>query len=108
MAPVFCDRCGDTVGEGCDPLDELAQLDALWKRLRPKRYDLKRKINRFHSLIVCRLPPDIMSTIFEFCLPDFADIQLPPSNYYLSGPFAVIGERLLGQRLASGPRWRFV
>jgi F-box-like len=82
MEPVSCDRCGDTVGEGCDPLDELAQLDALWERLTLKRYDLKRKINRFHSLIVRQLPPDIMSTIFEFCLPDFADIQLPPSNVF--------------------------
>ena len=67
MAPTFCNRC--------DPLDELAELDELSERLRLKRYDLKRKINQFHSPIVRQLPPDVMSTIFESCLPDFADHQ---------------------------------
>ena len=80
MAPIFCNRCGDAVEEGCDPRDELAELDALLERLRFKRYDLKRKINRFHSHIVRLLPPDVTSTIFEFCLPDFTDHQLLPSE----------------------------
>ena len=79
MAPVFCDRRGDTVGEGCDLLDELAQFDALWERFTLKRYDLKRNINRFHSLIVRQLPLDIISTIFEFCLPYF---HLSSSNFF--------------------------
>ena len=78
MAPTFCSRCGDAVEEGCDPRDELAELDVLWERLRLKRYDLKRKINRLHSPIVRLLPPDVTSSIFEFCLPDFADHQLSP------------------------------
>ena len=43
------------------------------KRLKLKRYDLKGKINRFHSPIVRHLPPDVMSIIFEFCLPYFSD-----------------------------------
>ena len=73
MAPTFCSRCGDAVDEGCDPRDELAELDALSERLRLKRYDLKRKINRLHSPIIRRLPPDVTSTIFEFCLSDFTD-----------------------------------
>ena len=81
MAPNFCNRCGDPVEEGCDPLDELAELDALSERLRLKRYDLKRKINRYHSPIIRQLPPDVMSTIFEFCLPDFADHQPSMSVY---------------------------
>ena len=51
-------------------MDELVQLDALLERLRLKRNDLKRKINRFHSPIVRQLPPDVTSTIFEFCLPE--------------------------------------
>ena len=74
MAPTLCSRCGfrDAVDEGCDPEDELAELDALLERLRLKRYDLKRKINRFHSPIIRQLPPDVTSTIFEYCLPDFA------------------------------------
>ena len=76
MAPTLCSRCGDVVEEGCDLRDELAELDALLERLRLKRLDLKRKINRFHSHIVRQLPPDVTSTIFEFCLPDFADDQL--------------------------------
>ena len=76
MAPTFCSRCGDAVDEGCDPRDELAELDALAERLRLKRYDLKRKINRHHSPIIRHLPPDVMSTIFEFCLTDFTDRQL--------------------------------
>ena len=75
MAPTFCNRCGKAVDEGCDPEDELAELDALLERLRLKRYDLKRKINRLHSPIVRQLPPDVTSTIFEFCLPDFTDYK---------------------------------
>ena len=78
MAPTLCSRCGDAVEEGCDPWDELAELDALSERLRLKRYDLKRRINRLQSPIVCQLPPDVMSTIFEFCLPDFTNHQLAP------------------------------
>ena len=74
MAPTFCSRCGDALEEGCDLWDELAELDALLERLRLRRYDLKRKINRLQSPI----PPDVMSTIFEFCLPDFAVHQLYP------------------------------
>ena len=86
MAPIFCDRCGNTVAEECDPLDELAQLDALLERLTLKHYDLKRKINRFHSPIVRQLPPDVTSTIFEFCLPDFEDLQSSPSRVDSSVP----------------------
>ena len=78
MAPTFCNRCGDAVEEQCDPKDELAELDALLERLTLKRYDLKRKVNRFHSPIVRQLPPDVTSTIFEFCLPDFMDHPLSP------------------------------
>ena len=73
MAPTFCSRCGDAVDEGCDSRDELAELDALLERIKLKRYDLKRKINQLHSPIIRRLPPDVMSTIFEFCLPYFTD-----------------------------------
>ena len=77
MAPTFCNRCGDAFEErpGCDPREELAELDALLERLTLKRYNLKRKINRFHSPIVRQLPPDVMSNIFEFCLPDITDHQ---------------------------------
>ena len=82
MAPTFCNRCGDAVEEGCDPKDELAELDALLEPMKLKRYDLKRKINRLHSPIVRQLPPDVMSTIFEFCLPDFADYQFRKSSAY--------------------------
>ena len=78
MAPTFCNRCGDAVEEQYDPKDELAELDALLERLTLKRYDLKRKVNRFHSPIVRQLPPDVTSTIFEFCLPDFMDHPLSP------------------------------
>ena len=75
MAPTFCSRCEDAVDEGCDPRDELAELDAMSERLRLKRYTIKRKINRYHSPIIRHLPPDVMSTIFEFCLADFTDYQ---------------------------------
>ena len=57
-------------------LEELAELDALLERLTLKRYDLRRKINQLHSPIIRRLPPDVTSTIFEFCLPYFEDNQL--------------------------------
>ena len=77
MAPTFCNRCGNhAVEEGCDVWDEIVELDTLLGRLRLKRYDLKRKINRFHSPIVCQLPPDVTAIIFEFCLPDFTDYQM--------------------------------
>ena len=85
MASIFCDRCGDTVAEGCDPLDELAQLELLLERLTQKRYDLKRKINRLHSPIVRQLPPDVTSTIFEFCLPLFTNLRYLP--FEMNFPF---------------------
>jgi hypothetical protein len=91
MAPTFCYRCGDAVEkaeEGGDPWDELAELDALLKRLRLKRRGLIRKVNRFHSPIVRQLPPDITSTIFEFCLPDFSDYPLALSTYSVSSPIS--------------------
>ena len=78
MAPTFCNRCGDMVEEGCDPWDDRAELDTLSDRLSLKRYDPKRKINRLQSPIIHQLPPDVMSTIFKFCLPDFTNNQLPP------------------------------
>jgi hypothetical protein len=78
MAPTFCSRCGDAIHEGCDLRDELAEVDALLERLTLKRYRLLRKINQLHSPIVRQLPPDVTSTIFEFCLPNFADNQLFP------------------------------
>ena len=70
--------CRDSVEEGRDPREEVAELDALLERLRLKRYALKRKINQLHSPIVRKLPPDVTSTIFEFCLQDFADHPLFP------------------------------
>ena len=81
MTPTFCNRCGDALEEGCDPRDELAELDALLERLRLKRYHLNKKINRFHSPILRQLPPDVMSCIFEFCLPEFTDRQLSLDYY---------------------------
>ena len=72
MAPTLCSRCGDAVEEDCDPRDELAELEDLLDRLTRKRYDLKRKVNQLCP-ILCKLPPDVMSIIFEFCLPYFAD-----------------------------------
>ena len=84
MAPTLCSRCGDAVEEGCDPRDELAELDVLLERIKLKRYDLKRKINQHHSPIVHLLPPDVMSTIFEFCVPDFADRQLLQKDFSFS------------------------
>jgi hypothetical protein len=81
MAPTFCNRYGDPVEEGCDPYEQAyqraeqayqrAELDALSKLSELfKRCDLKRKINEFHSPIVRQLHPEVMSTVFEFCLPD--------------------------------------
>ena len=91
MIPTFCSRCGDAIEEGCDPRAELAELDALLERLTLKRYDLKRKINQLNPIIK-ELPPDVMSTIFEFCLPNFADHQLsltvyPKEDYPSKAPY---------------------
>jgi hypothetical protein len=90
MAPTFCNRCGDTIEEGCDLRDKLAELDVLLERLILKRYDLKRKINRPHSPIVRQLPLDVTSTIFEFCLPDFTDhLLLPHTEEDVSIPLSL-------------------
>ena len=80
FAPTFCSHCRDAVEEGCDPWGGLSERDAfkLSERLRLKEYDLKRKINQLHSPIIRQLPPDVASTIFGFCLPDFTDDQLIP------------------------------
>ena len=72
MAPTFCNSCDD---EGCAPWDELAEVNSSPER-HLERYDLKRRINQFHSPVVRQLPPDVTSTVFEFCLTDFADHQL--------------------------------
>ena len=87
MAPNISNLCGDAVEEGCDPLDEVVELDVLSEisePLRLKRYDLKRKINQFHSPIVRQLFPDVMSIIFEFCLPNFAEPSTNPSSIPLA------------------------
>ena len=76
MAPTFTDPT--STEEGHDLREELAELEALLDRLTPKRYALKRSINRLCSPIIRRLPPDVTSTIFEFCLPDFTVFQLSP------------------------------
>ena len=92
MAPTFCNHCGDAFEEdpGCDPKEELAELDALLERLTLKRYDLKRKINQFHSPIVRQLPQEVMSIIFEFCRPVVMDYQfLPYSSYRLFTPLSL-------------------
>ena len=89
MAQTFCTRCGDALEEGRDPRDELAEIDALLERIKLKRYDLKRKINRLHSPIVRQLPPDIMSTIFELCLPDFAKFSTYYTKEDLSFPLSL-------------------
>ena len=73
IAPTFCNHCRDAVEKGCDPWDELSELEALSERLRLRRYNLKGKINRFHSSIIRQLPPDVTSTIFDFCLPDLTE-----------------------------------
>jgi hypothetical protein len=81
-APTFCNRCSDALEEGCDPWDELSELnhDALLERHRLKIIDLKRNINQSHSPIIRQLSPDVTSIIFEFCLPDFGDHQLSPTT----------------------------
>ena len=74
MAPAFCNRYEV---EECGLSDELAELDSSPERLL-ERYDLEINLNRFYSSIIRQLPPDVTSTIFEFCLTDFADYQLSP------------------------------
>ena len=51
---------------------------ACWARsfARTPQTETLRKINRFHSSIIRQIPPDVMSTIFEFCLPDLMNNQL--------------------------------
>jgi hypothetical protein len=69
MAPTFCSRCGDALEEGCDPWDELEELDALAERLRFERYDLKRNINRFHSPIAPTFCNRCRDAVEERCDP---------------------------------------
>ena len=89
IEPTFCSHCRDAVEKGCDPWNELHAIDALSERLKLKGYDLKRKINQLHSLVIRQLAPDVMSTIFEFCLPDFTDNKRSPYTENLSTPLSL-------------------
>ena len=90
ITPTFCNTCRDAVEEGCDPRNEIDELDALLERLKLKHYDLKRKINRIHCAIIRQLPMDVTSTIFEFCLPDFTDHHfLPHTKEDISIPLSL-------------------
>ena len=89
IEPTFCSHCRDAVEKGCDPWNELHATDALSERLKLKGYDLKRKINQLHSLVIRQLAPDVMSTIFEFCLPDFTDNKRSPYTENLSTPLSL-------------------
>ena len=95
MIPTLCHRCRDIIVQEeetvnideCDPL--VAQMDALLARLTVKRHELKREINQFHSPIIHKLPSGIMSIIFEFCLPDFADLDPPSSGLGVCIPLSL-------------------
>ena len=69
MSPTFCNRCGDALEEGCDPWDELEQLDALSQRIKFKRYDLKRGINQLHSPIAPTFCNRCRDAVEEGCDP---------------------------------------
>ena len=113
MALTLCNRCGDAVvEEGCNLRDELAELDALLERLALKRLDQKERSTNF-------IVPSSVYFLLTLCRPFSSSAYkisriinfYPPRNSlhpYLLGPFAVIGETLLGQRLPSGLRWWFV
>ena len=95
MAPTICQcqssRCGDAIDseERRDPREELKELDALSERLVFNRYALKRKINQLHSPIVRNLPPDVTSTIFEFCLPDRHPLPYSEWDWNVSIPLSL-------------------
>ena len=71
MAPTLCIRCGEALEGGCDPKDELSELDALLERLRLKRYEMKRKITMLDSAALYALklgePTSCIGSCYDWC-----------------------------------------
>ena len=65
MAPTLCSRCGDAVDEGCDPMDELAELrvDTMLKHLKLKLY-----VSTLRLLVLSPLtrPNSAIVYVFQF------------------------------------------
>ncbi|PPQ86631.1 hypothetical protein CVT25_006815 [Psilocybe cyanescens] len=54
-----------------EPIKQLEDINAEIKRLEEKRVELEKYINRYSRILapIRRVPPDILCTIFEHCLP---------------------------------------
>ncbi|KAF9472673.1 hypothetical protein BDN70DRAFT_925572 [Pholiota conissans] len=80
----LCKSCNFLVEDEfhCDPKDpnacsacrKLAELDAKYRtviaELRIERSKLKEEVNRNHSKLIQRFPPEILSHVFKLCLPE--------------------------------------
>ena len=67
----------------CDPCKELSDLENIMARLVKRQSELKRNINRTHSLLICRIPPEIIAKISGFTTTDSA-IRLPSALILLT------------------------
>ena len=89
---MICKHCGVTVDDlqdiegstscsnssACKLCVELANHENAIARLKMKRCELKRNINRSHSLFIRILPPEIIAKISEFANADFTIIGRLP------------------------------
>ncbi|KAF9478594.1 hypothetical protein BDN70DRAFT_879835 [Pholiota conissans] len=67
-------HCDSRDSNACDACRKLAELDAKYRviiaELRIERSKLKEEVNRKHSKLIQRFPPEVLSYVFEFCLPE--------------------------------------
>ena len=67
-----------------DLFSDLEQLDALMAHLELKCLNLKRRINHRNSPIIHQFPHEVLSTVFDFCLPDYTTFHTSLSKLDLS------------------------
>ncbi|KAF9478918.1 hypothetical protein BDN70DRAFT_879415 [Pholiota conissans] len=92
----LCDPTGPGV---CQPCKRLAEIEEQVKSIRRmlvglenERQTLKTQVNRHHDRLIHRLPREIVSEIFEFCLPEDlmeAEFEGIPPKYSLSAPLVI-------------------
>ncbi|PPQ82931.1 hypothetical protein CVT26_005038 [Gymnopilus dilepis] len=68
-----CKQSGDVERTTCNPCRELLDLErqmlevrSVWEEMNKRHNQLKTAVNGVHDIITNRLPPEVMSAIFEF------------------------------------------
>ncbi|KAF9480313.1 hypothetical protein BDN70DRAFT_877823 [Pholiota conissans] len=94
-----CDREGPNACDTCRKLfdiqDKIAETRLLLAGLKRESQKLSEQANHHHDRLIHRLPPEITSNIFEFCIPDnimdlkFGDPDKPVPEYTVSAPLVL-------------------